>query len=65
MNPYTLFFGCWFVSGFSLAGEHKVRPYIGFAHRLGFGLTCNFCTGRSEYNILTAFFNNLTFSLIP
>lgn len=24
------------------AGEHYVRPYIGFAHRLGFGLACNF-----------------------
>jgi hypothetical protein len=34
-------FGLWFVSGYYSEGEHKVRPYIGFAHRLCFGLTCN------------------------
>ena len=27
-----------FDSGYCLEGEHKVRPYIDFAHRLGFGL---------------------------
>jgi len=31
-----------FLYGFCSEGEHKVRPYIGFAHRLDFGLTCNF-----------------------
>jgi len=37
MTPYTLFFGYRFVCGFSSEGEHKVRPYIGFGHWLGFG----------------------------
>jgi hypothetical protein len=35
-------FGHRFVSGYCSEGEHKVRPYIAFAHRLDFGLTCNF-----------------------
>jgi hypothetical protein len=37
MNLYTLFFRYRFVFGFSPEGEHKVRPYIGFGHWLGFG----------------------------
>ena len=35
-------FGHRFVYGYCSEGEHKVRPYIGFAHWLDFGLNCNF-----------------------
>ena len=36
-EPIYIFFRYRFVFGFSPEGEHKVRPYIGFGHWLGFG----------------------------
>ena len=55
MNLYTLFFRYRFVFGFSPEGEHKVRPYIGFGHWLGFG----FCL-RQHFPLAFTYAHSLT-----
>jgi len=63
-EPHTFVSKPRFDPGDCLEGEHKVHPYIGFAHRPGFGLPAILVTLKSyNFGMIQFFYSNCQFFL--